>query len=103
MAFKLNWKIVVQPDGKTRRKAQDDELGLDYIDVEWTHTVGFPADTKEVPVTHPPNPKFETREVGKRTVIKDQVIVSPSVQDSTVFAMLDEKRKLLSASLNVEM
>lgn len=100
---KLNWQVKMDGVKFLRRKLPGDILlDLDYIDVEWTHEDGFPPDTKEVPVTHPPDIRFETVVVGQRTVIQDQVSVSSGTSDATVAMMLDEKRGKLAKSLNVE-
>ncbi len=103
MGFKLNWFVAREDSGKfLRRRLLGDMFNVDYIDVEWTHSDGFPPDTIEVPLTHPPDIKYETRIVGQRTVIKDQVTVAPTVPDSTVAMMLDEKRHRLAKSLNID-
>jgi hypothetical protein len=106
---KLNWKVAKGKDGKfVRRQNPDDLFNLDAIDVEWTHDDGFPEDTIEVPTSHPPGPAgvpteqtYETRKVGKRDVILDQLLIPPQAQDSTIMTMLDEKRKTLAKALGV--
>lgn len=101
--FKLKWTVKKGKDDKfVRRRLSNDSLHQDYIDVEWTHEDGFPADTVEEPVGHPRDEKYEKKEVGTREVIQDQLTVSSQTTDSTVAQMLDEKRERLAASLGIE-
>ena len=99
---KLMWSIKKDANGKFLRRAIDgDELGMVHIDVEWTHVEGFPEDTVMVPTTHPPQIQYKEKTVGRRKVILDQVSVMSRVTDSTVAAMLDEKRIRLAESLGI--
>jgi hypothetical protein len=102
---KLTWTVAKGEGGKMlRRKEEGDALfDLDHIDVEWTCDEPFPEDTMIVPITHPPDIQYETRTCGRRDVIKDQVSVRPEVADSTVAAMLDEKRPKLAAALGIKL
>lgn len=103
-AFKLNWNVERNLDGSFLRKTLDgDAWHLAYIDVEWTYTDGaFPADTKDIPTTHPPNIQY-LRVVDKiRTMIKDQISVRNDTPDSTIAMILDEKRLSLAKSLKIE-
>jgi hypothetical protein len=100
----LIWTVKKDEGGKIlRRKTEGDELGLDHVDVEWTCKDGkFPADTKEVPVSHPPDIKFKTVPAGVRDVIMDQLSVPPHVSDGTIALMLDEKKAKLALALGVK-
>jgi len=106
MANKLNWKVTKGPDGKFVRRVPAGNIipelrNMQYIDVEWTHEDGFPEDTVTVPVTHPPDIKFETRKIGVRKVILDQLDITANTTDATIMVMLDEKRTVLAKALNI--
>ncbi len=102
--FKLNWSVKKNPDGTFVRRKLDgeDRLGLDYIDVEWTHVDGFLPESVMIPVTHPPHIRYEKKELPARKVVADMVGVMPSITDSTVSMMLDEKRTRLAQALGVK-
>jgi hypothetical protein len=99
---KLHWDVEKNSDGTFKRRTIDgDNLHMQYIDVTWTHDEGFPEDTIEVPTTHPPNIQYQTKQLPARDEIKDQLIVTPAISDSTIAAMLDEKRHTLAKSLKI--
>lgn len=96
MAFKLNYKI------KGRRQLEGDKEELDYVDVEWRHADGPIKTFALIPVTHPPDVKYEKRVVDELDVIHDQVIVRPGTPDSIVMQICEEKRNRLAATLGVQ-
>jgi hypothetical protein len=99
---KLNWEVQKNKDGSyVRRRLVGDELSIDYVDVQWTHTEGFPEDTQTVPKTHPPDIQYEMKKLPARKIIHDQLTVGPQITDSTISMMLDEKRVRLAKSLGI--
>ncbi len=94
---KLNYRLL-----PGRRTLENDELGLECIDVEWTHTDGPVEDHHTIPMTHPPDIQYKTELCGKRVVIKDQVTVKQGTPDSIVMQILEEKRERLAKCLGVE-
>lgn len=107
MPFKLHWSVRKNSDGSFSRRGATagDSLGLEHIDVEWTHEDGFPHDTFEQPIpTWPPTQETQTvtKQLTQRKVIRDQISVPSGVPDSTVCMILDEKRPKLAKSLGIE-
>jgi hypothetical protein len=100
--YKLTWKVARNEDGSfVRRRIDGDNLGLDYIDVEWSHRDGFPSEYEIHPVSHPPHIRYQKRELPARKVLQDQVSLPQGTPDSTVVMILDEKRKTLARALGV--
>lgn len=114
MANKLNYTIV----GKRTQEAhaQKDGAGnpqgdagtvepLICYDIEWSHDDGPVTDHHFIPVTHPPEIKYEKREAGQRNVIKDQVNVDAKLPEDMqlriVAAELERKRPRLAEALGV--
>lgn len=103
---KLNWAVQRDNDGKiVRRVAEGDTTGMQQVDVVWTHTDGFKPHKLTVPATF----DFRTQKTTYEEIddgeapkeVKDQLTVSPAVSDSTIAAMLDEKRARLAENLGV--
>lgn len=92
---KLEYKIV------GRRTVPGDQFGLDYVDVEWTVPGGV-QDTHIVPVSHPPNIRYETQSCGKREVIHDQIVVRAGTTDNVIKLMLEEKKPALAKALGIK-
>jgi hypothetical protein len=103
MPHKLNYKII------GRRRLENDQFDMEYVDVEWTHTGGDFIDTIDLPTNHPSiHPSmpseivYHTQRASPRKVVKDQVTVRPGTPDSVIMQMLEEKRAALAANLGVE-
>lgn len=96
MAFKLNYKIV------GRMKLEGSMFDVEYVQVEWRHADGPIPDYEIRPLTHPPDIKYETVQVGEREFISGTVGVKPGTPDSIVMQMLEERRAALAATLGVE-
>lgn len=97
MAFKLNYKIVgrERPEGQTH-------TNIEHVFVQWRHADGPIQDTKIVPVSHPPDIKYETVSAGEREIVEDCISVPVGTPDSTVAMMCDEKRAKLAKALGIE-
>jgi hypothetical protein len=93
---KLNYEIT------GRQLVEGSLFPTECVSVEWRHASGPVVDYADIPVTHPPNVRYERREVGRREVVHDNLYVPPGTNQSIVMQMLEEKRGRLAAALGVE-
>ena len=92
---KLNYKII-------GRRPAEGSLPHDLVDVEWRHADGPITTTKFVPVTHPPEIRYEEVTDQVLDFVPDQVSVPSGTPDSIVMQILEEKRARLADNLGVK-
>lgn len=105
--FKLNWEVSYDQEGNiVRRRLPGETLGVEYVDVVWTHEGGFPPSVETRPVSYDYVKKehvFSEVEVGgRRDKILDQVSVMPGTTDLVIVKELEGKRAALAKALGVE-
>jgi len=96
-AHKLTYRLTGQRDTQTAGASL-----VDIVAVEWRHADGPIQHTKLVPVSHPPDVRYETVPDGEPVaIIHDSISVPHGAPDSIVMQMCEEKRAALAANLGV--